>query len=88
VQKYSSKPFVLLGVNSDPREKLKKIISEGKVTWRSFWDGGDYDGPIARSWNISGWPASYLIDRKGIIRFKGHDEDCSNVLTSLLEEKP
>jgi hypothetical protein len=68
VKQYSGRPFVIIGVNSDAnRETLKKVLAEEKLTWRSFWDGGSTDGPIARQWNVSGWPTLYLIDHRGVI---------------------
>ena len=69
VEKYQNRPFVILGVNSDAsRELVKQVSEKEKLTWRSFWDGGSTDGPIARRWNVNGWPTLYLIDHKGVIR--------------------
>jgi glutathione peroxidase-family protein len=68
VEKFQGRPFVILGVNSDAdRETVKKVLVKEKLTWRSFWDGGSTDGPIARQWNVSGWPTLYLIDHRGLI---------------------
>jgi hypothetical protein len=68
VTKFQGKPFSILGVNSDSnREQLKEVLAKEKLTWRSFWDGGSTDGPIARRWNVNGWPTVYLIDHKGTI---------------------
>ena len=68
VKLYEGRPFVILGVNSDAeRETVKKAVAQEKLTWRSFWDGGSTDGPIARQWNVNGWPTLYLIDHRGVI---------------------
>jgi len=68
VEKYQDKPFVIVGVNSDSnREQLKKTVVREKLTWRSFWDGGTTQGPIASRWNVFGWPTVYLIDHQGVI---------------------
>jgi hypothetical protein len=68
VKKMAGRPFALLGVNSDAdRETVKKVVAKEGLTWRSFWDGGSTDGPIARQWNVSGWPTLYLIDHRGVI---------------------
>lgn len=88
MQKYKSKPFVLLGVNSDPKATLKKLIADKSVTWTSFWDGGSPSGPIATKWNVQGWPTVFIIDRNGIIRFKDHHEDLDALLDKLVDEKP
>lgn len=72
VDKFKDKPFALLGVNSDrDREKLKEIIQEKKLTWRSFWNGPKgTGGPISEEWAVQGWPTVYIIDHKGVIRYK------------------
>src|SRR5262245_52592005 len=63
-------PFALVGVNSDPRDVLRKAMASEKITWRSFSDGGYIGGPIAIRWNVSGWPTIYVLDAKGVIRAK------------------
>jgi Thioredoxin-like len=71
VKKMEGKPFVLLGVNSDgDQEKLHKRMAEEKITWRSRWDCGDTNGPIANQFNVQGWPTLYVVDHRGIIRHK------------------
>jgi hypothetical protein len=72
VKEYANKPFALLGVNSDrDLPKLRGIVKEKNLTWRSFWNGPKgTGGPISAKWNVSGWPTIYIIDHKGIIRHK------------------
>ena len=69
VEQLAGKPFALIGVNSDDnRDAVRQITKEKNLNWRSFWDG--VGGPIARSWNIQGWPTTFLIDANGVIRHK------------------
>ena len=70
VKRLEGKPFVLLGVNSDPKDRLRKAVKQENLTWRSWWDGGSTGGPIASQWGIRGWPTLFLIDHKGVIRRK------------------
>jgi hypothetical protein len=71
VKRLAGKPFALLGINSDrDREALKKTLEKEQITWRSWWDGGSTDGPIATQWNVSGWPTIYVLDAEGKIRYK------------------
>jgi len=70
VKKLANRPFAIIGVNSDPKEKLKSVLVEKNLTWRSFWDGGGTSGPIATKWNVTGWPTTYVIDANGVIRYK------------------
>ena len=87
VKKMENKPFALLGINSDPRERLRDVMKKENITWRSWWDGGDTNGPIARAWNVRGWPTIYILDHKGVIRFKGpRGEAMDKAVEQLLGE--
>jgi hypothetical protein len=88
VQRLADKPFALLGINSDQdREELKKVLQENQITWRSWWDGGSMEGPIATKWNVTGWPTIYVLDAQGVIRFKNvRGEAMDRAVDSLVEE--
>ena len=88
VKRLEGKPFALIGVNSDAdREELKRILVENQITWRSFWNGGDTDGPISRQWRVRGWPSIWVIDAKGVIRYRNvRGNDLDRAVDSLLEE--
>jgi Thioredoxin-like len=72
VKRLEGKPFALIGVNSDSdKEDLKKAMEREGITWRSFWNGPlGTNGPISKTWNVTGWPTIYVLDEKGIIRYK------------------
>ena len=88
VKRLADKPFVLLGINSDKdKDKLKKAMEEENITWRSWWDGGSTSGPIATKWNVHGWPTTYVLDEKGIIRYKQvRGESMDKAVDALLKE--
>jgi peroxiredoxin len=87
VQRLEGKPFALLGVNSDPKDRVKRAMQKENLTWRSWWDGGTTRGPIARQWNVSGWPTIYVLDHKGVIRFKGvREKQMDRAVDQLLAE--
>jgi AhpC/TSA family len=70
VKRLEGKPFALIGVNSDDdRNELKQVLIDERITWRSFWDGGK-DGPIAEQWKLDGWPSIWVIDARGVIRYR------------------
>jgi Thioredoxin-like len=70
VKRLKDKPFALVGMNSDEnRDELKKVLEKENITWPSFFDGGD-EGPISKKWNVHAWPTIYVLDHKGVIRFK------------------
>lgn len=88
VQRLKDKPFVLLGINSDrDREEVKRIMKQENITWRSWWDGGSTSGPIATQWNVQAWPTIYVLDAKGVIRYKNvRGEALDRAVDQLLAE--
>ena len=88
VKKHADKPFAILGVNSDDdRKELKKVMEKEEITWRSWWDGGSTNGPIATKWNVSGWPTIYVVDAKGVIRYKNvREQAMDKAVDALLQE--
>ncbi len=71
VERFKSRPFALLGVNGDDRTATaKKVVEQEGMTWRSFWNGGAWNGAISTAWNVAGWPTVYVLDAQGIIRYK------------------
>ena len=87
VKKMENKPFALLGINSDPKEHLREVMRKENITWRSWWDGGDTGGPIASAWNVTGWPTTYVLDHKGVIRFRDvRDEAMEKAVDQLVGE--
>ena len=88
VKRLNDKPFVLLGINSDrDKDDLKKAMEKENITWRSWWDGGSTEGPIAKSWNVRGWPTIYVLDANSVIRYKGvRQKAMDKAVDSLLEE--
>ena len=88
VQRLADEPFALIGVNSDPKERALKACEENGITWRSFWNGPKgTGGPISAKWNVTSWPTIYVIDHKGVIRFKNvRGEAMDKAVDQLLEE--
>jgi peroxiredoxin len=70
---YRDWPLAVLGVDgSTDVTAAKQIKSDQRLPYRSWWDGGGAttkDGPIAKAWNVRGWPTTYVLDHEGIIRF-------------------
>ena len=87
VKRLAGQPFALLGINSDSdKDALKKAMAKEQITWRSWWDR-DTGGPIATAWNVRGWPTIYVLDHKGIIRYKNvRGEAMDKAVDTLLQE--
>ena len=68
VKKLEGRPFVLLGVNGDhDRDQVRRVVTVKGLNWRSWWDG---DQRIAKRWNVQTWPALYVLDGQGVIRYR------------------
>ena len=90
VKRLAGKPFTLLGINSDEsRSALKKIIEEQEISWPNIYDGRAGTGPIASRWNVHGWPTLFILDHKGVIRYRDlRDKQLEDAVVRLLEEVP
>jgi len=86
VERLKDKPFTLLGINSDSsRSALKKNLEDEKIIWPNIYDGVPGQGPIAKHWNVYGWPTIYILDHEGVIRHKDlRDEAMEKAVNELL----
>jgi hypothetical protein len=90
VKRLEGKPFALLGINSDKdKDALKKVMEKEEITWRSWWNGPKgTGGPLSKNWNVHGWPTTYVLDVKGVIRFKNvRGEAMDEAVDQLLKEQ-
>jgi hypothetical protein len=63
------------------------VTEKEKITWRSFADAGNAGaGPIATKWNLSATPTFYLLDHKGVIRYKWAGPPGEKVLDAALDK--
>ena len=90
--RYERWPFALLSVQTgSSREAAHAAFLADHLAHRSWWDApaeGAENGPIAAAWNVLGWPATYLIDGAGIIRFVNvRDEDLLKAVRQLVDEQ-
>jgi peroxiredoxin len=80
--KYKSKNFVILSVGTDKKEVAEKVVDQRKMRYAIVADRKD----IAKQMEVSTYPTSFLIDRKGIIRqvFIGaSDFDATHAYTEM-----
>jgi thiol-disulfide isomerase/thioredoxin len=87
LEKLRDRPFAIVSVNTDEEiGTLRKAIASGEITWRCWWDGGT-DGPITTRWGVSSFPAIFVLDRRGVIRFKDlRGDDLDQAVAGLLDE--
>jgi peroxiredoxin len=84
--KHKDKPFAIVSVNTDKEvETLKKAIAAGEITWHCWWDEGT-EGPITTRWGIDSFPSIFVLDRRGVIRFKDlRGDELDRAVAGLLD---
>ena len=92
LERYKDEDMALLGVNSDDKlETIRKAKAEEGLDYRTWWDGhADPStwGPIASAWDVVTWPAIFILDEKGVIRYVGKRGDAMiAAVDRLLAEK-
>jgi len=87
VEQYQDAPFAIVGVNSDrDRAQIAAMCEKQNITWRSFWNGPDgSSGPISSAWDVRGWPTLYILDAKGVIRYKSVGADPAAIDRTIAE---
>lgn len=83
------KPFALVGVHvgGSTVKELKEIMEKEKLPWRSFVDLGDAGtGEIATGWNHTATPTFYVIDHKGVIRYRWPAPPGTKAMDAALEQ--
>lgn len=65
------KGFEVIGVNLDEdKEKAIKYISENQIKWKHIYSGSGWKDQNVSNFKVQGIPATFLVDKKGIIRYK------------------
>jgi len=83
VKKWEQRPFALIGVDTVEHEpeELAAVMERENLPWRSFAD----TSAIVRQWNLSGTPTYYVLDHRGVIRFKWIGNPAESALDAALE---
>ncbi len=88
LEKYRDRPFTIVSVDTDDDvETLRRSIASKQITWRCWWDGG-VEGPITMRWGILGFPTIFVLDRRGVIRYRDlRGDELDRAIASLLDER-
>ena len=62
------RPFVVIGVNHDPLEKLRAMEADGTVTWPNLSDPAN---KLAAEYRVGSWPLVYVLDGDRKIHYSG-----------------
>lgn len=65
---------------------LGQILEKNKITWRQAVLGTTR-GALPTRWNVQGWPTIYILDAKGVIRFRDlRGEEMESAVLGLIQE--
>jgi peroxiredoxin len=86
--KYNPKGFEIVGISLDKsREALDSYVEKYEVKWPQYFDGKFWQNEVATLYGIKSIPSTFLIDKKGNIRYKslrGHQLEAA--VKELLDE--
>lgn len=87
VEKLKGKPFVLISISADDEKKtLKDFLEKEKMPWVHWWEGRRATG-ILTDWGVEFFPTIYVIDAKGVIRYKGiRGKELEEAVDKLVKE--
>jgi thiol-disulfide isomerase/thioredoxin len=91
VKKLKDKPFVLVSVSFDEEKKtLTDFLEKEKMPWVHWFNGKT--GEIGEQLNVRFFPTIFVLDGKGVIRFKGvrgpaMDKAVETLLKEMEDEK-
>jgi thiol-disulfide isomerase/thioredoxin len=70
VKRLKGKPFVLVSISADARkETLANFLEDNAMPWTHWWNGGAKGG-LVEDWEVTQFPTIYVLDAKGVIRYK------------------
>jgi thiol-disulfide isomerase/thioredoxin len=69
VEKLKDKPFALVSISADnTKEDLTKFLSKTEMPWTHWYNGPR--GGFVEKWDVEHFPTIFVLDAKGIIRYK------------------
>lgn len=86
VERMKGKPFVLISVSfDDKKETLTDFLEKEKMPWVHWWNGRKEE--MTQQLNIRFFPTIFVLDGKGVIRYKGvRGEAMDRAVETLLKE--
>jgi thiol-disulfide isomerase/thioredoxin len=86
VKRMTNKPFALISISADEKkETLKTFLVDNPMPWTHWWNG--QTGGIVEDWDVKYFPTIYVLDAKGVIRYKDvRGEKMDEAVDTLLKE--
>jgi thiol-disulfide isomerase/thioredoxin len=87
VERLKGQPFELISISADAKkETLVNFLAKEPMPWSHWWDGAE--GKIKEALNIDHYPSIFVLDGRGVIRFKElRGEALEKAVDQLLAEQ-
>jgi peroxiredoxin len=68
--KEKSNGFEIYSITVDEDlQKWKEAVAAQRITWTQVSSPGNWNSPVAKQWGIEALPSTFLLDKKGVIRY-------------------
>ena len=86
VKRFEGRPFAFVSICTCPaRSELRQFLEKTPLPWPTIYDG--QPGSLARDWEIEAFPTFFVIDGKGVIRYRDlYGSDLETAVEKLLKE--
>jgi thiol-disulfide isomerase/thioredoxin len=86
--RYKDKGFEIVGISLDrSRSDFDRYVAQYKMTWPQYYDGKFWQNEVATLYGVKSIPATFLIDKKGKIRYKSlRGNQLESAVKKLLDE--
>jgi thiol-disulfide isomerase/thioredoxin len=86
VESLKDRPFALISISADEeRSTLEKFLGKESMPWVHWWEG--VEGKMLTGWNIHFFPTLYVLDARGVIRYKNiRGAELEEAVQKLLDE--
>lgn len=86
---YHDKGFEIIGISLDEsKSALEKYITDNKMEWPQYFEGTKWQNSLAKKYGVRSIPATFVLDRKGKIRYKAvRGRELARAIEKLVSEK-
>ena len=87
-KKFNKKGFEIIGISLDNNKTaVEKYIKDNEMIWPQFFDGKGWQNTVAQQYRVRSIPSTYLIDKRGKIRFRSlRGKELEAAVEKLLKE--
>lgn len=85
---HHARGFEIIGISlDDKKEELLEFTKKHEMPWPQYFDGKHWNNEISFRFGINSIPTTWLIDKKGILRYTNVRGDLERSVERLLKEE-